>query len=69
MEITADRVRVGHSIDGARVVWARPLPDGRSLVIAVQEPEGSPGADRPARMRVYRMDDVIVVDDPPRWRA
>jgi hypothetical protein len=63
MELIADKLRAGHSIDGAKVVWARPLPDGRSLVVALAATEGADGGA--AWMRVYRVDDVIDVDDPP----
>jgi hypothetical protein len=69
MELRADRVRVGHSIGGARVIWARPLPDGRSLVIALQASRGNAAVASPARIRVYRVDDLVEVDDQPGRRA
>jgi len=45
MELRADQVRAGHRIGGARVMWARPLPDYSAVVVAL-DPEAArpPGA-------------------------
>jgi hypothetical protein len=57
METSASEVRPGHLIGGARVLWARPIPDYTWVCMAVVAAHG--GDD--AGLHWYRPDDLVDV--------
>lgn len=57
--LTDDQVRPGHRISGAKVLWARPVPDYTWVCVAVETGEQ---ADADPGFRWYRPDDRIWVD-------
>jgi hypothetical protein len=64
MELRADQVRAGHRIDGARVMWARPLPDYSAVVVGL-DPEAArvPGAHSDHTLWLHPSA-LVCVDDP-----
>lgn len=59
MELCAEQVRAGHRINGAAVLWARPIPDYSWLCVAVEAAEPG-GAD--VDYQWFRPGDLVTVD-------
>ena len=63
MRVTADRVRAGHRINGAQVLWARPVPDYTLVCVAVEATDDYTSEPIPGGAFLwYRPEEMVEVD-------